>query len=366
MNYQLKEILVPPSDLLLDPNNPRLQTVAGVARVYKEEDVASPSLQQRLFLAMTASEHEVRELAESIKHHGFVSVDSIVVYRLRRVEKFLVIEGNRRTTAIKLLLKDESALADDVKRSLRRVPVKEIITQHDHVLEDVTDLILSIRHVYGVKQWQPMQRAHTIHGAFIRQRRNDLLSLDFRYDARVAADVATVMNIPTKSVRSELMIYRVFLQLQNLGYPVRSDHYSLIDLAVSNRGLQKTFFELDPLLFQFSADGADRFYKLCIQESAPIHNPADFRSFVQVFRNGTDRDVSNVVECDEPLDVVFERVTHRQQRRAAAHSLEQAQNIIEQIELSLIRGTQAELNAVSRIEKLIDAIRRTHVIRNEG
>lgn len=365
MDYQLKEILVPPSDLLLDPNNPRLQRVAGLARAYKEEDVASPSLQQRLFLAMTASEHEVRELAESIKHHGFVSVDSIVVYRLRRVEKFLVIEGNRRTTAIKLLLKDESALADDVRGALRRVPVKEIITQHDRVLEDVTDLVLSIRHVYGVKQWQPMQRAHTIYGAYMRQRRNDLLVPDFQYDAKVAADVANVMNMPTKSVRNELMIYRVFLQLQDLGYPARSDHYSLIELAVSNRGLQKKFFDLDPCLFQFSSDGVDRFYKLCIQESAPIHNPSDFRSFAQIFRDGTDRDVSSVVECDEPLAVVVERVAQRQQRRAAAHLLEQARDLIEGIELAQIRGTKTEIDAVERISGHLQTIRLTHRERNE-
>lgn len=360
MNYLLKEILVDPADLLLDPNNPRLRKDAGLAHSYSDQEIADPDLQQRLLRAMQQKEHEVAELSESIRHHGYLNIDSIFVHRLPGVAKFLVIEGNRRTTAIKLLLRDSSALSEHTRSSLERIPVKELITPDGRPSADITELIMAIRHIYGVKEWQPMQRAHTIYRAYMRILSEDGYRRTFQYDSNWAAQVGQVMNLSTKSIRKALMIYRVFHQLQDSSYPVRSDHFSLIEMAVSNRTLSREFFHLDGTTFEFSAEGAERFFKLCIEERAPVQNPVLFRAFTQIAREGTLRDIEQVLEGDAPIDAVHERIQRRQDRKTAAVQLEQARELLQSIELSDIRGTTAELREADRIEKLIGKLRRAH------
>jgi hypothetical protein len=360
MNYRLKEILVDPSDLLLDPNNPRLRKDAGLAHTYSDQEIADSDLQRRLLRAMQEKEHEVAELSESIRHHGYLNIDSIFVHRLPNVGKFLVIEGNRRTTAIKLLLQDLSVLSDHTRSSLEKIPVKELITPDGRPSAEITELIMAIRHIYGVKEWQPMQRAHTIYRAYMRILAEDSYRRTFQYESNWAAQVGQVMNLSTKSVRKALMIYRVFHQLQDNGYPVRSDHFSLIDMAVSNRTLSTEFFHLDKTTFELSAEGAERFFKLCIEEKAPVQNPVLFRTFAQIAREGTMRDVEQVVENEAPIDAVFERILRRQERKTAAVQLEQARELLQGIEVSDIRGTTAELREADRIEKLISRLRRAH------
>jgi hypothetical protein len=360
MDYQLKEIHVDPADLLLDPNNPRLRKEAGLARTYSDQEIADAGLQQRLLRAMQQKEHEVMELSESIRHHGYLNIDSIFVHRLAGVGKLLVIEGNRRTSAIKLLLQQTTSLSAHTRSSLEKIPVKELITRDGRPSAEITELILAIRHIYGVKEWQPMQRAHTIYRAYMRILTEDGTHRAFQYEPNSAAQVARVMNIATKAVRKELMIYRVFHQLQDSHYPARSDHFSLIEMAVSNRMLSKEFFHLDGTTLEFSAEGAERLFKLCIQERAPIQNPALFRSFAQIAREGTTRDIDQVLESDAGIDVVYARVMRRQERKAAISQLEQAREVLQRIEVSDIRGTNAELREADRIEKLITRLRQAH------
>lgn len=353
MQYKLREVLAAPTDLLLDPSNPRLRKDAGPAREYSDAQIAAPEMQERLFRAICAKEHEVKELSDSIKHHGYVNIDSIFVHRLPKNGKFLVIEGNRRASAIKLLLETPSALRPEVRSSLARIPVKELLTDGGRPPEHTTDFILSIRHIYGVKEWQPMQKAHSIHRAYLR-----LLSPKgrsrFVYESALAEQLATTMNVPHKQVKQALLVYRIYQQLQELGYEVRSDHYSLIEIAVSQRRLADEFFELDRSTFLLSKRGADRFVQLCAQRRCAITNPGAFRAFATIYRDGTDRDVEQVVSASEALDTVSARVAARMERRASVTQLEKSCELLESIELEEIRGTKEELRLIERIKNLLD------------
>ncbi len=353
MQYKLREVLASPSELLLDPSNPRLRKDAGHSREYSDAEIAAPELQERLFRAICAKEHEVKELSDSIKHHGYVNIDSIFVHRLPSNGKFLVIEGNRRTSAIKLLLANSSALRPDVRSSLAKIPVKELLTEGGRPPEHTTDFILSIRHIYGVKEWQPMQKAHSIHRAYLRLLTPKSRSR-FVYESALADQLAMTMNVPLQQVKKALLVYRIYQQLQELGYEVRSDHYSLIEIAVSQRLLADEFFELDRSTFLLSKRGADRFVQLCAQRGCAVTNPAAFRVFANVYRNGTERDVEQVVSTNETLDAVWNRVSARMERRASVSLLEKACDLLESIELEEIRGTKEEHRLIERIKALLE------------
>ncbi len=97
-----------------------------------------------------------------------------------------------------------------------------------------------------------------------------------------------------------------------------------------------------------------------IEEKAPVQNPQLFRTFAQIARDGTLRDIEQVLEGDASIDVVQERIMRRQERKTAAVQLEQARELLQGIEVSDIRGTTAELREADRIERLISRLRRAH------
>src|SRR4051812_9376630 len=94
---------VPLSGLAPDPANPRLPPRL------KEADETE-------LLAYIARHHEAIKIAESIARFGFFPSEPLVVMRQKGTKKLLVVEGNRRLTALK-------GLADkDVRETFRSRP----------------------------------------------------------------------------------------------------------------------------------------------------------------------------------------------------------------------------------------------------
>jgi hypothetical protein len=176
----------------------------------------------------------------------------------------------------------------------------------------------------------------------------------FVYESSTAGDLAVSMNLQLTQVKKALLVYRIYHQLQNLGYEVRSDHYSLIEIAVSQRLLADEFFGLDRRTFVLSREGAERFVRLCAQQGCAVTNPGSFRVFANVYRNGTERDVEQILSGHDTVDDVWHRVSNRMERRTAVTTLEKARDLLESIELDEIRGTKNELKEIERIRKLLE------------
>lgn len=139
--------------LLLNPENPRL-VVAGrtsqadLARVLYEEE-------------------GIDELVPSLVEHGYFAEEPLVVVAADEEGFFTVVEGNRRLTALKLLL-DSSLRAEldarglpmltlEQRERLERVPCV--------VYSDRADVLpfLGFRHITGAKKWAPFQKARLSH-----------------------------------------------------------------------------------------------------------------------------------------------------------------------------------------------------------
>src|SRR6266576_5920537 len=89
---EIKPELVSVNDLLLDDQNPRLP-----------EHFKSNT--QKTLLQWMANEYNTVEVAKSIAEHGYF--DSEPMIALKSGHKYTVVEGNRRLTALKLLLHDD-------------------------------------------------------------------------------------------------------------------------------------------------------------------------------------------------------------------------------------------------------------------
>ncbi len=154
---------VPLRDLMLDPNNFRFskpgRSVAVAESRFAEEKVQSAALER-------IKSDGVGELKLSITENGFVPVERIVVRALPMTEdglvRYVVVEGNRRTAALKLLEQEHSGGLDLQPAVIDVFDAVPVLLAEDASEDDIL-AIMGIRHVGGPKEWGGYQSALLVH-----------------------------------------------------------------------------------------------------------------------------------------------------------------------------------------------------------
>ncbi len=156
-------------NLLLDPNNYRFHDLKAYKRVPNRARYAEEGVQEKAYRMLRETEaFELESLKESIASNGYVPIEQVVVEKYDGEganTRYLVIEGNRRTAALKSLLQEQEdgarQLSESVLESLKNIPVVELIGTADERLA-YQQTLMAIRHVAGVKEWGPYQQARLI------------------------------------------------------------------------------------------------------------------------------------------------------------------------------------------------------------
>lgn len=153
--------------LFLDPDNPRFVGESDY-KVRPNSDPESAHVQGIIldYLKKKSSQYDIRELRDSIEKVGFLKMDRIVVKELKK-DKYLVIEGNRRTAAIKWLMDDvdKGLLIDKkVRDSVLSIDVLVLNCkdEEEDYISNATWFLQGLRHISGVKSWGPYQQAELI------------------------------------------------------------------------------------------------------------------------------------------------------------------------------------------------------------
>lgn len=150
--------------LLLDPNNYRFLD----HRDYKEvpdTEVADKRIQLRTQSLLVGKNNEnIRDLIGSFKANGILMLDPIQVKEIPD-NKFVVVEGNRRTAALKHL-QDEFKAGNDVgkltQESFKSVAVV-LISGESPVQHLVT---MGLHHISGKRKWSPVNQAQLIYDLY--------------------------------------------------------------------------------------------------------------------------------------------------------------------------------------------------------
>ena len=97
-----KVVFVDTNQLLLDPNNYRLINDERYSPV-SESMIQNDDVQKRTYNMLRGDKNEnIKDLLDSFLINGYLPVDQIQVSKFSD-EKYLVLEGNRRTAALKYL-----------------------------------------------------------------------------------------------------------------------------------------------------------------------------------------------------------------------------------------------------------------------
>ena len=286
----LSSISLQLSDLLLDPNNPRFSELGEALHTIPESRFAEPKVQSNTFEKMKDTSFDVSELRDTIKTIGFLPMDRIVVRKWQsnvKPAKYVVIEGNRRVTALKWLVDLHNA----AKETLDEAKLKNILELEcllldtAHSSEYATLILPGLRHVSGVKEWGPYQKAKAVHAL-----RNGGMS---------AQEAAQSLGLSTRAANAS---YRCFLALEQMkGDEEYGDHaepkmYSFFEEAFKRAGLREWLGWNDDLGRFSATDNLHEFFGWMTpgEEGSPPKLP-EARSV---------RELNEVIKDDSALSVL--------------------------------------------------------------
>jgi hypothetical protein len=273
----LKRISVTPDDLLLDPNNPRLiQDLHFGDRCPDVEVLRRQGRIEQMFATRSRGDTsdeftDISDLYDSMKRIGYVGIDRIVVRELSGLNKYLVIEGNRRVSTIKLIRKraekaipelSEADLANykTIKDSFENIDVLVLKTQgltQDEIDHRVS-VILGLRHFGSVQDWKPINRAFNAYQNYM----GTAPPLhEFEFKNQRVMDVASRLSVSKSQVKKSLQTYIVYRQLTKIDSAIEDDHYSLVEagLGLCSYG----YFRQDSSTFTLTDSSLSKLVDLC-------------------------------------------------------------------------------------------------------
>jgi hypothetical protein len=191
-------------NLLLDPNNPRFSELGEEINLIPELRFNDDKVQSNTFAKMKDPVFGVSELRDTIKTLGFLPMDRIVVRKWKGMpEKYVVIEGNRRVTALKWLI----ALNDTGKETFNEQQLGnftnlECLLLNDDVAPEMAHLILpGLRHISGIKEWGPYQKAKVI--------------VALRNSGMSPQETAQSLGLHTRTANQAYRCFKALDQMQN-------------------------------------------------------------------------------------------------------------------------------------------------------
>lgn len=146
--------------LFLDPNNYRFIDSKDYV-VVDDKQAVETRVQQRTKNLLSGKNNDlIFDLIVSFKANGILKLDPIQVKELND-SNYLVVEGNRRTTALKYLYNQYKEGNDVGKLNLESFKSVEIVRISDE--NPIQHLItMGLHHISGKKKWSPLNQAQLI------------------------------------------------------------------------------------------------------------------------------------------------------------------------------------------------------------
>ena len=213
-------------NLFLDPSNPRLGL--GLLK--------PPASQDKVLEYMRS--WSLEELAISFLENGYWPQEAVIVVKEELYgppKRLVVVEGNRRIAALKYLQK--ATTGEPVPQAWKRItegvdPDENLFTEVPYILADSREDViafLGFRHVTGIKQWAPAEKAEFI------ARLVDENNMSFE-------SVRRQIGSRIDTVRRNYIAFRILKQISELNIEVSEEgidrRFSVLFLALREPGVR--------------------------------------------------------------------------------------------------------------------------------
>ncbi len=238
----------------LDPNNYRFIDKEGYKYV-GPDDILNSKIQQRTRNFIEGRQQEgVRDLLDSFKANGFLKVDVIQLKRLGN-NNYLVLEGNRRITALKILQEEYNKGFDIGKfnpKTFASIP-SEI---HDEESETDHLIIMGLKHISGNRKWPAINQAKLIY---------DYLSPYWDTDEYSVKEnkLCVSLGITMYKLRNSQRAFHFILEYEksDFGDQFRSEMYAIFEETTKKPSIKSWLNWNDDLYIVEHKEHLERFFK---------------------------------------------------------------------------------------------------------
>ncbi len=203
----LSSIEVDLDQIMLDPNNPRFSDFENGDKEVPESRIIEDRVQRDTFEKMKSKRFDVAELRDTIRTIGYLPMDRIVLREWLNNKKsepikYIVVEGNRRIAALKWLIDlhntgRETLLTGQIKNYTQKIPA--LLLDKTKSPDQVKYILPGLRHVSGIKEWGPYQRAKAVY--------------KLREAGETPKDVAQSLGLSTQAAN---LLWRSYLSLEQM------------------------------------------------------------------------------------------------------------------------------------------------------
>ena len=366
---QLTESTVSIADIFLDPNNPRFWTEKQ-SRDYPDSKIVNEDIQAKA--ENNLSNHGIDELADNILRNGFLPLDRIVVRPIAGdAGKYVVVEGNRRLAALRSL---RSRIQDDLiaeehideaylEKLLNDTSELQVLVYQGADTKDIAWLLQGIRHISGIRDWKPAQRARLV------ARQIDEEGLGFR-------EAGQQFGLTAQAVGRLYRSYKALEQMRaddEFQTKAKNDYFTLFEEAIRNKDVKqwlewteedKKFNNIDNLRQFYSWISPDDDHE---DNARRMHDPRQIKKLGILIAGNHKSMLTQIDQHDLPIDSAHDRAVRAGQVFNWKEALEQARLAIAEIPQAAVAEHPKEIfeklteleSGIASLKKMAQAIEGT-------
>jgi ParB-like nuclease domain len=308
---QLEVRQLPVGQIYLDPNNPRFWTEQNVREV---PDRRIPDDKVQSDTRVRIDRHGIDDLYNSILRNGYLLLDRIVVRPIDGFQdKYVVVEGNRRFRSVSKLREDiengtiaEEGIDEDyLQRLFGQTSSIEVLIYHGSDGLDISWMLQGIRHISGIRAWEPAQRAKLVAEQIDREGQS------FR-------SAGQQFGLSPQSVGRLYRTYKALLQMREddeFGPKARNDYFSLFEEAYRNSTIRDWLGWSEEARRFNNIENTKRFYSWIAPDDEHadkrrrIHDPKQIKELAFLIENENLTLISEFDSHDITISEAFGRAT---------------------------------------------------------
>jgi len=353
-------------DLLLDPNNPRI--IHHPSERVSSKDVPKAEVQEAAYKAMLR--FEIPSLAESIRTRGWypVGVPIFVEAIKSQPDKFVVLEGNRRVTALKTLQrkldkKDYPALFSD----MRELECIDVTLSSDDEKENIRGMI----HQSGTLAWSLLSQASDVYRLYMNFLGTHKDS-SYVYKVEIAKKVVQSYDLRLGDVRDKLAAYRLFLSIYDKLGPgddrttLLEKKFSIISESVRSTAM-RAYLQYDLDKGEMPSAKLELFIRLILgteKKKDPIIKEAsagenNLRDFLFILTKSP-KHIEEILDGGTNIADAKAKLKSSLEDNTSIHSLERAASIITRLRVADFEDgvTPTAKQYIKEIERVIAAVKK--------
>ena len=270
------------SELLLWPDNPRLKFENFKNYKLTPEQLVDDKTQSSLLKYLQNAEHNLDKLIQSIEVNGFRSHEPLIVVFVREINKYYVIEGNRRLASVKTINSKNGS------RDILSLPCCEFKYLNNGVdFDSAVNLCVAENHYLGGKKdHSGIQKAKVIFEIYWTFLNEGTSIPRFRLDSKIIEKTAEFLGgLSANEVKKEISIARIYDQLIDAGFKVDHRRRERLSWAIEHPDIfYKQFgFKIDDSLRL--SNSLEDYYSLFLSEHCPVSNPTKLKQWLFVLKH---------------------------------------------------------------------------------